>query len=452
MSDMPCPSAATNRVLSIVALVLVALLSSCSSDSGDSTVAFDDQSTSEPAPAQPDADADSAESTAVADDDTTAAAAEDTDPTQPSTTVEATTSTTLAPAPEQPDLPQDCLGLDAPLLSVQTTFSAEERLFGIGFDGQPMCLLFLDSGSRVVAWSAQADKVVFSDGRVEALDAGVDGQAADGLARQHTQFSRPTGFNLVWVADGAVEVSNLDGGFRRSLPIGFAVSEVDYHPDGKNLLVVGADPAFAGDSLWVTNIEGGEGRPLLYPQNGGRIAEVALGFDGAQILFVVESPEGATTLHRFDLAGAAREVTLDDGTVDEIVLDPSGGYVPELLHESASPLTDLVVGSDGKLMAFAEGTCQGGRAVEVIDLAAGGYPLPVMAGRSGRPVGFISPFELLVAVDLPDCGAQFDLYAVDVTTGAERLVRARVESAAVRRIDPPPTFGLNNVSILTFAV
>ncbi len=443
--------------MGLVLVVFVVFGASCSTDEGESSVGFgdgegsqetsgDSSTSSEDLP-----DGDSSEDDEVSVDSTATTDDEPGD-TQPSPSVdstepaETTTSTTIEQAP----LSSECLGLDSPLLPAQITFTAENKLFAVGFDGQPGCLLPLDPGSEVVAWGSQADKVMFSDGRIKALNDDPEGRAADGVVREWAQFSRPTGFNTIWIAEGQLHKSRIDGAFDSVLELGVPVSGVRYHPDGSNLLVVIQDPTSAGDSVWVTTSEGEDGVPLLFAGDEATISDLDVTFDGSRVLFVATHLDGTSRLHDLDMAAATVEVSAAEGDELELFLEPSAEHGVETLHEAAMPLADLVVNGDSTYAALAEGSCETGRTVEVIDLVAGGYPLPVMANRSARPVGFTTPSELIVAVDGAECGALFDLYAVDLETGAERLLRAQVESAKIRRIDPPPSYSLTGVVITGF--
>ena len=379
--------------------------------------------------------ADDAESGTTPSDDTSDQA----DPVEePTTTTE----------PEQAPLPELCdRELASPLVPSSLTFTVDSGLFSVGFDGEFECLLIVPDGVEVVTWGAQADKVLFSDGAISTVEG--SGKLADDLVRISPEFSRPTGFNVVWVDGGMIVKSASNGDRRRSLDIGVPVSEVVYHPDGNHLLAVTSDPTFGGSSVYVTDNEGQNASVLAFADDAV-ISDLTVTPDGTMVLFVATHADGIRHVHRLDLAAATEEVINEAGSV-ELWLQPSAEAQVETLYESGQALTHLVVNSDGTRAALAVGTCETGSSIEWLDLLSEGYGISVLPAMSLRPVGFVTESSLAVMAYDDSCSNGGDLYLVDLDTGEPTPIRAGVDSAAIRRIDPSTLYSLVDVFITGFA-
>jgi len=422
--------------------VIVVVVSACSSGSVDlvgseptlpASSADDGSSTSSSDPGD-----------SVSSDQSSSSVSEPTDPETagPQDTVaEATVPTTSTTALVQDPLPGDCAGVDSPLLPAQLTYVDEGKLVAVGLNGELVCLVDLgsDAGVGLVEWGAQGDRVMFTNGRVEVLgEAGRPGGVAgpDALA-----FSWPTGFNMVWLRDGVVQKSTADDRQQRDLVIGAFVSEIVYHPEGQFLLVVVEDGP-AGSRILLTDSEGEQAANLVMSADA-KISELTAGSNGSSLVFSAEHADGSVHIHSLELAEV---VVAIEGDGDDI--ERSLGVTDEVsvktVFETGSSVNNIVFDVSGEQIAFAVGDCATGSTIDVVDLVAGGYPLPIDPLLSARPVGFVSATELAI-LDYDESCSGGDLYVADIVTGATELIRAGVEGAAVRRIESPTRFNLVGV-------
>ncbi|NOX32078.1 MAG: hypothetical protein GXP35_18850 [Actinobacteria bacterium] len=449
------------RRLVIVLTALVLLAASCGSsddgsDPGDTTIQLSDDSSSAEGLDAESAPGDTANTSAAATGSTssvdepigsTTSSSDEVSAgsTQPQDT---TSSTTTGVEPDQPLLPELCnRDLLIPVLPAELTFTADSGLFSVGFDGEFECLLVVEDGIEIATWGAQADKVLFVDGSI--MTVANNGKESDSVPRRSVAFSRPTGFNYVWVADDAIQKSRIDGEQLRTLELGVPVSEVVYHPDGAHLLSVTADPVFGGSSIYVSDNEGLDGVPLIFSDDA-TITDLNVTADGSKVVFVAAHADGTRHVHLLDLA-AATEAIPNEADEDELLLSPSTEQGVVTLHEAAVPLNGLVLNSDGTRAAIAEGTCESGSTIEWLDLESGGYATAVLPNLSIRPVGFTTESTLAVMAYDANCDAGGDLYLVDLHTGSSSLVRADVDSATIRRIDATARYSLVDVTITGFA-
>ena len=137
--------------------------------------------------------------------------------------------------------------------------------------------------------------------------------------------------------------------------------------------------------------------------------------------------------------------------LSESALQPSAESQVDTLYESGQALTHLVVNSDGTRAALAVGTCETGSSIEWLDLLSEGYGISVLPAMSLRPVGFVTESSLAVMAYDDSCSNGGDLYLVDLDTGEPTPIRAGVDSAAIRRIDPSTLYSLVDVFITGFA-
>jgi len=426
----------------LVFVVAVVLVSACSSGSSDGVG-------SEPAlPVSSAADeslTSSSESSGsrtsdqlpTSGSDTTEPGAQDLAGTIPETAVPTTSTTMLAQEP----LPADCAGLDNPLLPAQLTYVAEGKLIALGLNGEPVCLVDLgpDAGVGLVEWGAQGDRVMFTNGRVEIL--GERGRPGGVAGPDSLAFSWPTGFNMVWLRDGVVQKSTADDRQQRDLVIGASVSEVIYHPEGQFLLVVVEDGS-AGSRVLLTDSEGEQAANLIASADA-KISELTAASNGSSLVFSAEHADGSIHIHSLELAEVVVAIEVDEDDIER-----SLGVIDEVsiktVFETRSTVNNVVFDVSGEQIAFAVGGCATGSTIDVVDLVAGGYPLPIDPLLSARPVGFVSATELAI-LDYDESCSGGDLYVADIVTGATELIRAGVDGAAVRRTEPPTRFNLVGV-------
>jgi len=285
--------------------------------------------------------------------------------------------------------------------------------------------------------------VLFVDGSI--MTVANDGKESDSVPRRSAAFSRPTGFNYVWVADGSIQKSRIDGEQLRTLELGVPVSEVVYHPDGVHLLTVTAGPVLGGSSIYVSDAEGLDGVPLVVSDDA-TLTDLNVTTDGSKIVFVATHADGTGHVHLVDLAAATEAIPNEAGE-DELFLSSSDEQDATTLHEAVVPLNGLVLNSDGTRAAIAEGTCESGSTIEWLDLESRGYATAVLPNLSIRPVGFTTESTLAVMAYDANCDAGGDLYLVDLDTGSSSLVRADVDSATIRRIDATARYSLVDVMI-----
>lgn len=424
----------SRRPLGAIALAAALVLAACSSGGDGVLVTDTTRSTSSVVP--------SSDPTTTAAPTTSAS----------TSTSGATTGSTAAPptsptTTEQVPLPDSCEGLDTPLVASQLTFLQDARLVAVDLLGEFTCLLRLrpeDAGAEIVAWGPQADRVMFTNGRVDVL--GARGREGGGAGPDNLAFSWPTGFNMVWLRDAQVVKSTVDDRQERELPLGFDVTEVDYHPDGQHLFVV--ERFDDSSTIWVSTSEGENPAPLIFGDDA-LISDLHVAPDGTSIVFSARHANGAIHVHALELEDAVQEIDVGDDEVER-VLAPSDEVFVTTIFEAAAPIGHLAFDAAGEQVAFAEGDCASGSSIHLVDLVAGGYPLPIDPLLSARPVGFVSETQLAILAYDDDCVGG-DLYLADTVTGATTLVRAGVDSAAIRRSEAPARFTLVDISITGFA-
>jgi len=431
-----------HRFSSIVLLLTAAvLLAACASSGVDEDGSSPAQQVSPPtgeAPAGATGQGDSTQTSGTFLDATESSGAAPGD--SVADTAALTTSTTVF---EQEPLPTECGGLDDPLLPSQLTYVAEGKLIAIDLSGEPVCLINLNSDSSVgiVEWGAQADRVMFTDGRVEIL--AEHGRVGGVAGPEALAFSWPTGFNMVWLRDGVVQKSTADDRQQRDLEIGVPVTDVVYHPDGQFLFVT-IDDGPAGSRVLVTDSEGEQAANVIVSADA-KISELIVASNGSTLVFSAEHSDGAIHIHALELADVVQVVELDDDDVER-----SLGFTDELsvktVFEAGSAVNNIVFDASGEQIAFAVGDCATRSTIDLVDLVAGGYPLPIDPRFSARPVGFVSETDLAILVYDESCSGG-DLYVTDVTTGETELVRSAVDGAAVRRTEPPARFSLVEVEL-----
>lgn len=369
--------------------------------------------------------------------------------TVPPATTRATITTTTTTRPPQPLLPDECLGLDTPLLPTQLTYVAEGKLISLDLLGEATCLLAFGPDRptpEIVEWGAQADRVMFSDGGVQLL--GAVGRDPGEAGPDNLLFSWPTGFNMLWLVDGVINKSTVDARQLRELDVGFEVAEVEYHPDGQHLFIVAAEPDSEGSTVYVSNSEAEGALPLLFAGDA-KISQFSVTADGTTVVFMAEHSDGAIHVHSLNMAAAVVEIPVGDDEIER-ALEPSDEVFVTTIFEAGRPINNMVFDSSGQQVAFAEGDCSTGSSIQLIDLVAGGYPLPIDPLFSARPVGFVTETQLAILVYDEDCEGG-DLYVADTATGEAELIRKGVDSAAIRRSEPAALFSLIDVAIAGFA-
>jgi len=448
-------------MLAAVALIVGA----CSGGSDGSLLADQFDTTTTAASATDTSDAD------VSDNTTSSSAnSEDTTTTEPRTTstIVTTTSTTQL---DQPLLPETCIGLDTPLLPVQLTYLAEDKLISLDLLGEAECLVDLAALRRsealenegdepeeteeivpvvdigpveIVEWGAQADRVMFSNGRVIVL--GGKGRGPGEAGPENLSFSWPTGFNMIWLDDGTINKSTSDARQHREIGDPARYDEVTYHPDGLHLFLVSND-----ESLSTIEISDNEGElaTIVVLADDAKISGLTVSATGRSIVFVATHDSGAIHLHSLNLEEAVEEIPVGTDEIERH-LGPSEEVFINTIFEASQPLEHVVFDASGEQVAFAEGSCETGSTIELVDLVAGGYPLPIDPNLSARPVGFLTETQLAILVYDDDCIGG-DLYVADTVTGATNLVRKGVDSAAIRRSEPAARFTLVDVFITGFA-
>ncbi len=234
-----------------------------------------------------------------------------------------------------------------------------------------------------------------------------------------------------------------------------------YHPDGMHLAVAGRGTATAewwdGSKLvteeWTqTGLflvrNDGTGEQVWIDTGEATIDEVLFSADGTRLSFVADHG-GVWHIHSFDLPDLLFETEDGQRILSALPEDPS---VLEAQYESPARLYGAVIDPNRpERLAVAEGSCDGGSTVEVVDLTAGGYPTPVASDLSAVPVGFVSDSTIAILEHGIDCGAPGALWLVDLGTGQRTLVAAAVEAASVRSVAPDLRLTLSDVIVAGFA-
>ena len=444
MSAMSCPSTPRRRNLSALFLAVALLAGACSSSDGGLDLSALDASDSgtETTTAEA-ASTDDAAVETEASDDTADEAAEEAaaDPAPDAEAAPASTTAAPTTVPEElPPLPEFCnRDLVAAVIPVELTFTTQSGLFSVDFDGAFECLLVIGAGVGIDDWNAQGDKVALSDGTILAVSG--EGKQSDLEVRSSLEFSRPTGFNVYWLADGVLTRSRIDGlQVERYESLG-VVSSVAHHPDGQHLLLA----ADGGGRIVVADFEGQFVGNLL-DAGPARITEIATSVDGSQLLFIAQGGDGVWRVHHLDLPSVTTSAVVEEEETDlAIALQTIDATV--VLYESGRPMSGLVVNADATRAAIAEGDCAGGSSVEWLDLVAQGYGTPVLPNSSSRPVGFTAEGTLAVIEHRAACDGGGALSLVDLDDGEVVAVYPDVDDALVRTIDPPARYSLRDVAI-----
>ncbi len=365
------------------------------------------------------------------------------------------TTSTVA-GTEDPPLPVRCRGIDLPLQPREVTFVLQGRLFAMDFGGNLRCLEDVRIDKEMVPvshlrWSPQSDAALLDAGRVVTMGGG--GRQGGDASYEGADFSVPSGTALIWVEDGRIALSSTTREGFQILPgptpvdvppaEGFVVEGVTYHPDGLHLLVWGRDGSTGRSRLLVT-AENGTEPALLTESDSAEISDVVVTPDGARVLFVLSGSD-TRELRALDLEAA----TLVDESGDEPVrtLPPVGMEDTLLLYEGVRPLSQVTPEPDGPRILFAEGSCEAGSEVLMVDLDEGGYEISAAPGVSGVPIGFLTHGSVVVEGFGEVCGEPGPLLGVDVDTGEIKTVMPRVEVASMRVMRSQPRFNLLDVEM-----
>ena len=365
-------------------------------------------------------------------------------------------STTTGPAAEDPPLPVRCRGIDLPLQPREITFVLQGRLFAVDFGGTLRCLADVRIDKEIVPvsnlrWSPQSDAALLDQGRVITMGGG--GRSGGDASYDGADFSVPSGTALIWAEEGRIALaSTTREGFQilaGPVPADtapeeeFVVEGVVYHPDGLHLLVWGRDGATGRSRLLVT-AENGTAPALLMESDSAVISDVVVTPDGATVLYVLSADDGRE-LRALDLEAA----TLVDESGDEPVrsLPPVRPEDTTLLYEGVRPLGRVVPEPDGPRVLFAEGSCEAGSEVLLVDLEEGGYEIAAAPGVSGVPIGFLTHGSVVIEGFGETCGSPGPLLGVDVDSGDVETVMPRVEVASMRVMRSQPRFNLLDVDM-----
>ena len=455
MHSMRLPSTGRRFTLRILVLVVVLLVvaAACGSRSESAGSGSEDPAPGATDPAvegpsgevPPEANPDG-----VTDQATTGS---DTQPAPPSSSIPS--STTVAGV-EDPPLPVRCRGIDLPLQPREITFVLKGRLFARDFAGNLRCLADVRIDKEMVPvtnlrWSPQSDAALLDRGRVITMGGG--GRRGGDASYTDADFSVPSGTALIWAEEGRIALASttregfqiLEGPVPPDVPPAgrFMVEGVVYHPDGLHLLVWGRDGTTDRSRLLVT-AENGTGASLLMESGSAVISDVVVTPDGARVLFVL-SGDGTEELRVLDLESA----TVVDESGEEAVrsLPPVRPEDTTLLYEGVRPLSHVVVEPDGPRVLFAEGTCEAGSEVLMVDLGEGGYEIPAAPGVSGVPIGFLTHGSVVIEGFGGTCGDPGPLLNVDVDSGGVETVMPRVEVASMRVMRSQPRFNLLDVQM-----
>lgn len=336
------------------------------------------------------------------------------------------------------------------------TYVADGQLREVVSAEEQRCLAAVGS-SVSLSWAPNGNRALLEDGTVidpsgPVATVGV-GATAGWTWPTGLRFVRADGDRLIKVesdGSGVIDISFLDDH-------GAAV----YHPDGMHLAVAGRGTAIAewwdGTELvteeWTQNglflvNNDGTGEQVWIDTVDARIDEVMFSADGTRLTFIADHG-GMWHIHSFDLPELIFETNDGQRILSALPEDP---MVLAPQYESPVRLHGAVIDPyQPERLAVAEGSCDAGSTVEVIDLTAGGYPTPVAADLNAVPVGFVGDSTLAILERDTDCRLPGVLWLVDLDSGQRTLIATGVEAASVRWVAPDLLLSLSDVIVAGFA-
>jgi len=338
------------------------------------------------------------------------------------TSTAAPTTTTTVPALVE-RLPEAPCSFDPAPAEGEVTVARDGRVFGISPDGTIVrCLVDEVALTAELSWGPVADRLLAGD--MVILTDGSRYQPIEGLPAAAPEWTTPTGVRLVYVIDGVLLKSQVDGSGTDD--VGFLANhfEVAYHPAGTHYLVDGTSEE--GEyGLWLARNDAST-TVLIATDEGALLSSPDWTADG-QIVFVAAHDDGSHDLHRiFPSEDLAAYDQLDLASTDDW-----------LGHVVASPFNPVLVayavgGEPG-------GGCADGRTTEVV-----GVDLPEpLASATSLPVGWLPDDRLVVAAYPDGCDGAIDVWVFTsgfcpgTEYGAALLVSG-VEGVAERVVMPPP--------------
>lgn len=316
----------------------------------------------------------------------------------------------------------------------EITFVRDGFLLAADRNGAVRCIAPFENQQRLV-WGPAGDRLLLDTTRV-ALDSVFAGIVGDGA-----HFTRPTGRNLIWVEDGRLWKSAVDGTSLRDitfLPEHFAVA---YHPAGVEIATVGVDEQ-GRYGVWVARNDGLDPQRVVTAEEAV-ITDVAFSqSSGFFLSFAATHEDGTSHVHELTLVDA-------DGLAVRNEFDTS------IALESTRPLGGIVANPWSDEIAFTEGTCsdaEGPRARLPWGAEIGG-PLDEIPTEV---IGWLPGSELLIAAYPEGCDGPAELWVAGTFDGQPtfdrpELLARDVGPAAVRVLYPDPPLPLGEIDLDDFA-
>lgn len=338
------------------------------------------------------------------------------------------------------------------------TFVSGSRIYELGSDGVRCLSEIAPSDEAGLWWSPDGTRLVVGSGQV--IDADGQARGPGGLLGSIGGWTWPTGKSFL-ISDGAdLFKYGADGSAPQAIPLLKEHGAFAYHPDGLHIAVAGTEAvtfeefdgeetttgSFDQTGLFITKNDGSEPQAFIFSDDA-TIAEVQFSGDGTRVTLIADHGD-ARHVHSFDLLGNLSEVE-GERLLSGFPEDP-GLIVPEM--ESVASLHTLVVDPfDPSTVMVAEGECGNGMGTELVDLEAGGYPIPVAPDLEAAPVGFLGDGRLAILERPSGCDAPGSLWVIDRQTGDRQLVATEVSAASVRSRAPVLNLSLQDVVITGFA-
>jgi hypothetical protein len=338
------------------------------------------------------------------------------------TTSTAAPTTTTVPALVG-RLPDPPCSLDPALAEGEVTVARDGLVFGLSPDGSTArCLVDEVALTAELSWGPVADRLLAGDTVI--LADGSRYQPIEGLPAAEPEWTTPAGVRLVYVIDGALLKSEVDGSGTDD--VGFLANhfEFAYHPAGTHYLVDGTSEE--GEyGMWLARNDAST-TILVATDEGAILSSPDWAADG-QIVFVAAHEDGRHDLHRIfpseDLA-----------SYDQLDLVSTTEWLGWVVASPFNPvLVAYAVGGEPG------GGCAEGRTTEVV-----GVDLPEpLASTTSLPIGWLPDDRLVVAAYPDGCEGAIDVWVFTsgfcpgTEYGAALLVSG-VEGVAERVVMPPP--------------